>query len=580
MGLWDDARNLGLAALGTVGGVVNEWAGSALRKADTESQESGPGGSQQDSAKSNPVPTKPAADDPKSLFWDPFAIIEQLGYKDRPSQITYGTLRAIAWKNPILQAVIQTRVQQVASFCMPQHDRYQLGFRIKLRESDKEPTKKEREWMKQMETVFTRTGVTDNPRGRQNFETFLRKLAWDSLVFDQMCYEIVPNRKGEPAEWYAVDASTIRLADSASTFIDEDETKAVRTVQVYDGVVINEYTQDELVFGVRNPRTDIRLYGYGVSELEMLVPCVTSLLYAWEYNQRFFSQGSAAKGIINFKGVVPENQLQQFRRHWYQMISGVENAWKTPITNSDELQYINLQQSSRDMEYNAWMDFLIKVACSMYQMDPLEVNFKYGNAGQKSGLQEASNKEKITESKERGLRPLLRFIANSINTNILWPINENFEFAFVGLDAKTQDELADLNSKRVKTMMTVDEIRAEDDLPPLPDGKGEVILEPTWLQWAQIKEGGMEGGGFGEEGGDMGEGEADNEGGGDQGEEGPPNEGGGGEENEGPDFEGMLAKYGAKPGKPGEAAKPAQRGEGAKNENTEKSLSRKWVVNL
>jgi phage portal protein BeeE len=458
-----------------------------------------PGNLNADTAISNPVPTEKADQDPKALFFDPFSIIEQLGFKDRPSQVTYGTLKAITWRVPIIQAIVQTRIQQIAAFCRPQHDRYQLGYRLKLREQEKEPSPAERQWMTQMENVLTRTGITDNPRGRDSFEKFLRKLAWDSLIYDQMCFEVVPNRRGQPAEWYAVDAATIRLADSASTYMNEDLDTAIRYVQIYDGMIIAEYTCDELCFMTRNPRTDIRLHGYGVSELEMLIPTVTSILYAMEYNQKFFSQGSAAKGIINFKGTVPEKQLQAFRRHWYQMLSGVENAWRTPITNSDELQYINLQQSSRDMEFNSYMDFLIKIACAMYTIDPAEINFKYGNVGQKGGLQESSNKEKVVESKERGLRPLLRHIAQAINQYIIWPINEEFEFDFVGLDAKTKDEIADLNMKRVKSFCTVDELRAEDDLSPLPNGQGEVILDPTWLQFNAQKQaaamGGMPGAG-------------------------------------------------------------------------------------
>jgi hypothetical protein len=415
----------------------------------------------------------------------------------------------MVWKTPVIQAIIQTRVNQIAAFSTPQHDRYQMGFRLKLRDSNKEPTKQDKIWMEQGESLIMRTGVTNNPRGRDSFETFLRKLAFDTLVFDQMTFEVVPSREGMPCEWYAVDASTMRIADSATTYMDEDDTKAVRYVQIYDGMIIAEYTQEELCFGVRNPRTDIRLYGYGVSELEMLINCITALLWSWEYNQKFFSQGTAPKGLLNFKGAVPEKQLKSFRRHWYQMLAGVENAWRTPITNADELQWINMQNTNRDMEFSAWMDFLIKVGCSMYLMDPVEVNFKYGNTGQRGGLQEANNKEKIVESKERGLRPLLRFIAQSMNQNIIWPMNEDFEFAFVGLDAKTQDDIANLNQKRVKTMMTVDELRAEDDLEPLPDGKGEIILDPTWLQFVQGKEAaeqGEEPGGFGAPGaeGDQG----------------------------------------------------------------------------
>lgn len=482
MAIRDRIRGAGSVLAGAAGDAL-VGLGEVLLKAGDEDNTHGPGGTAADSAKSAPVPTEKAEGDPKSLFWDPFAIIEQLGYRDRPSQISYGTLRAMFYQTHVIGAVIQTRVNQVAAFSSPSHDRYSLGFRLKLRDSEKEPTKAERNWMQQAETLIMRTGVTDNPRGRDNFEEFLKKLTWDSLVYDQMCFEVVPNRKGIPAEWYAVDAATIRQADTASTYLNEDVSKAVRFVQIYDGMIINEYTQEELCFAVRNPRTDIRLYGYGVSELEMMMRAVTAFLWGWEYNQRAFSQGSAQKGILNFKGAIPEKQMKAFRRHWYTMLSGVANSWRTPITNADDLQWISMHSTNRDMEYNAWMDFLIKVLCAFYQMDPVEVNFKYGNTGQKGGLTEASNKEKITESKERGLRPLLRHIATCINQHIVWPMNESMEFAFTGLDAMTRDEMANLNQKRVKTSWTVDELRAEEDKPPLPDGLGEVILDPTWLQF-------------------------------------------------------------------------------------------------
>lgn len=566
MGFLDNIRDVSLVALEAAQSFLARPGDVGFRKADSEGPEATPGGTQADSAGSNPVPTMKADADPKTMMWDPFAIIEQLGYKDRPSAITNGTLKAICWKVPTIHTVIMTRVRQVAAFSTPTTDRYQLGFRIKTRDTEKEPTKAERLWCRQMEALIMRTGVTNNPRARNTFEAFLIKLAWDSLVYDQMCFEIVPNRKNEPAEWYAVDAATIRLADSASTYLDEDLDKAVRYVQIYDGMIITEYNQEELCFGVRNPRTDIRLFGYGTSELEMLIPTVTSLLYSCEYNQKFFSQGSAAKGIINFKGTVPEKQLQAFKNLWYQQIASVQNAWRTPIVNSDDLQYINLQQSSRDMEFSAWMDFLLKVSCAMYAMDPSEINFKYGNTGQKGGLQEANNREKITESKERGLRPLLRFISNEINTHIIWPTNENFEFAFMGLDAETKDDVAALNQKRGKTMMTVDELRAEDDKPPLPDGKGEVILDPTWLQHAQMKEGVMEGGA------EMGEGDGEDADGDDDGDE---------SDSKKKNFQAMLDDMddGDDEDEDGDEEEDKKKKPGEKP--VKKSLSRKtWTVNL
>lgn len=549
MGFRDRLLNVGRNLAGVAGDALMGWAeddgfwkaedGSRGQALDEESDERAPGGSAEDTPENAPPPQEPAKDDPKALFWDPFSVIEQLGYKDRPSAVTYGTLKAISWKMPIVQTIIKTRTNQVAMFAKPSKDRYDMGFKFHPRgEPNKELSPGERKWADQMETIIMRTGVTDNPRGRDSFETFTKKFMKDSLLFDQGTFEIVPNAKGQPAEWYATDSSSMRLADSASTYLDEDILDATRYVQIYDGMVVTEYTQAELCFGVRNPSTDMRLYGYGTSELEMLINVVTSLLWAWEYNQRAFSQGSAAKGILNFKGAIPDKQLRAFRRHWYQMLSGVENAWRTPITNADELQWIALQNTNREMEYSAWFDFLIKVTCAMFDMDPVEINFKYGNTGQKNAMQDQHNRDKINESRDRGLRPLLRYFAACMNRYIIWPINEGMELGFVGLDAQTKDEVASLNQKRVKTSYTVNELRAEDGLEPLEHG--DIILDPVYQQASQAAQ---QQDMMGEDGQDQGEGEEDDD--------------------EEFDFESMLEDEGDDSGnggddKPAEPAKPPQ----------------------
>lgn len=518
MGIRDRLRGMGRVAASMTADALQDWAADDLAKAkpkpgeynSDEGPETAPGGSDEDTADNSPVPTQAALDDPRSMFFDPFAVIEQMGFKERKTNISYGTLRAMVWKMPVIQAIIQTRLNQVASFCRPQRDRYSLGFKIQLRDSEKEPSAQDKKWIAGATNLMLRTGITENPRGRDNMEAFVRRLAWDSYVYDQMGFEIVPNRTGKPAEWYAVDGATLRLADTPTTFVDEDDTDAIRHVQIYDGMIVAEYTHAELGFGVRNPRTDIRNYGYGYSELEMLVTTITNLLWGFDYNQNAFKQGSVHKGLLNFKGAISDKSLKAFRRFWYAQLAGVENSWRTPITNAEEVQWHPMHQGNRDMEYNAWIDFQIKIACAIYTMDPGEINFQYGNVGQKAALTEGSNRDKIMESKERGLRPMLRFMADMFNRFIIWPMNESFEFEFCGLDARTPEQAADLNTTRVKTVVTVDELRAEEDKPPLPDGKGEVILDPTWLQHAQAidapdeaEEGGYPGeeGEGGEEGG-------------------------------------------------------------------------------
>lgn len=466
MGILDTIRT---AAAGAADALAKAEEAEAQGNADTTAD-----------AKSAPDSVGEPVADPKAIFWDPFSVIDALGYKEKPSSITYATMNAMVWRMPILQAIIKRRLDQLANFCEPQLDKFQTGYRIQTKDRKATPTKATEKKSQEIENWLKTTGKTENPRTRDSFEVFLRKVGRDALVYDQMCFETREDRGGRPYDFYAVDGSTIRIADTTKLNFTgaEDE---VRYVQIYDGLVTAEYTADELCFGIRNPATDIRNQGYGHAETEMLITTVTSLLWSWDYNQKFFSQGTSSKGILNFKGAVSEKHLRQFRRHWYSMVAGVENAFKTPITNAEDLQYIDLQQSNRDMEFSAWFDFLIKVTCAIYGMDPMEINFKYGDSGGAGSMFESSNKQKLTQSKDAGLKPLLRFIQQRINQHLISRLDEDFEFVFVGLDAQTPAELAELNQKMVTTYKTLNEVRAEEDLPSLGE-EGDIILNPVFMQ--------------------------------------------------------------------------------------------------
>lgn len=500
MGVFDSIRGRTSDALGGAMGFLGNVAADSFEKAAKDiakNRDGYPG----DLPAGLP---EPARNEPKSLLYDPFAIIDQLGYKDRPSRITYHTLADMGRQIPVVAAIVQTRINQVANFGILQPDDREPGFKIALRDKQKNATKKEKQRADDIARWLLNTGSSQSLQ-KDTFEVFLRKIVRDSLLYDQSTFEVVPNERGEPADFYAVDAATIRIADLPPGAEVEDDPDRARYVQIYDDVVIAEFAIQELCFGVRNPRTGIRLNGYGFSELEMLLSTMTAMLWAFEYNRRFFSQGSATKGVLNFKGSIPDSKLDAFRRHWYAMINGVQNAWRTPITNAEELQWISLHASNRDMEYSAFFDFLIKVACGVFQFDPSEINFTYGNTGQSSQMFQAPAEQRIKGSKDRGLRPILRSLSSWLNRYLIWPIEPDMELQFVGINPKDASETIDQEKKQVSYKMTVDELRAEDDLPPLPDGKGEVILDPTWLQFSQAKdaeaqqgEEGAEGGGWDE----------------------------------------------------------------------------------
>lgn len=429
---------------------------------------------------------------PIAHFENPMSVIDAAGYKDKPFSLSYEILRRMASRNAVIGAVITTRINQVSSFTKPaRFNKDGIGYEIILRDPNAVPTDQQKKVILAIEMFLENCGF-ESDLNRDGFDQFIRKILRDSLTYDQACFEVVPDRLNRPAEILAVDASTIR---AASHDIDNDlysqytnsGSKNVSWVQVIDGTIQSAFTSEELAFGVRNPRTDVDLQPYGFSELEQLIHQITSHLFAEEYNSRYFSQGGTTKGILNIKSdanAADRESIESFKRQWKAQVSGLYGAWKTPILQvPNGLEYINVSQSNREMEFEKWMNYLINICCAVYQIDPAEVNFPNngGVGGTGASMMEGSNEQRLKNSKDKGLRPLLRFVEELINKYVISRFSSDFVFCFSGLDNKSDKEIADLDASAVKVYKTVNEIRAEHDKEPI-DG-GDVILDGTFIQY-------------------------------------------------------------------------------------------------
>ncbi|MNW28243.1 Phage portal protein [compost metagenome] len=429
----------------------------------------------------------------KALLEDPLGLVQATGYKDKQFSLSYDVLRRMASRDAVISSIITTRVNQVSTFTAPaRFSRTGLGYEIRLRDPDESATKEDKDNMVAIEQFLENTGY-NNDNGRDDFDTFIRKITRDRLTFDQVNFEIIPDSKGRPAEFIAVDASTIRKATEQiqpeavqSGGLKKNE--EVKYVQVINGSVTAYFTAEEMSFGVANPRTDILMSGYGYSELEMIIHQVTSHLWAEEYNSRFFSQGGTTKGILNLKGnanaPIAPHQLESFKRQWLSQVSGMTGAWKTPVVSVDGLEYINVSQSNREMEFEKWMNYLINIACAVYQIDPAEINFpNRGGAGNSGGggLGDGGIEDRLNHSRDKGLRPLLRFIESLVNKHIVSKFDQKYVFSFVGVDAKSEKESASLRKMDVETYKTVNEIRKEEGLTKIEGG--DILLNPQYIQY-------------------------------------------------------------------------------------------------
>lgn len=376
-----------------------------------------------------------------------------------------------------------------------------------------------RDARKKAQDFIINCGLTENrpfDSKKWNFDSALRAITRDSLTYDRYATEVVPDRAKRPHHWFPVDGASIKFASPnfknykqiADNFLNLDilypenqvqamekqkvlqlddklmDKNAYKYVQIIRGKIERAYTEDELKVGIRNITTDIYANGYGVSELELAVGLVTGHLNAEFYNQAYFTQGFSAKGILHIKAAINRRKLETVRQQWQHMLKGARNSFQTPIfAGMEDVAWIPLTQNHNDIGFEGWMRYLIKMICAIYQIDPQEIGIGFKEEGGSGGGMSGNNtQEKLDHSKNKGLYPLLRHIENFINENILKPFDNRFVIKFTGITAETRDDSVKRQDLERKFKKTLNEIRMEDGLPPLPGGD-ELILGPEYMTW-------------------------------------------------------------------------------------------------
>jgi len=417
---------------------------------------------------------------PQSMFSDPLNLFSGTEWISRHRtgmgqlHLSFSELRVMA-KNPVIGSIIQTRINQMATFMEPQRDFYSPGFKV-VRKDHQEPDLEE---VIRISAWLMTTGLEGY--GEPDLETLARKWCRDTLVLDQTAIEVVPNRDGTPSYLVAVDAATIRLLRRAIEHAVPPGDDETLYVQILNEKIVTEYNARELIFGVRNWSTDIHSAGYGFSELEMLVRIVTTMMNTERYNAGQVTQGGTQKGLLVVKGTADQEQFSSFKRDFREAIRNAAAFWRPPvlqIAKDADVDWVRLDSPNRDMEYSQLFDFLVKQACGVYQIDPSEINWVIGASGASTTF-EARQKDQILLSQKKGLSPLLKTFANQLNRCIVNFLNPEYMIEFVGVGVDREID-GDIREKEVKSYITVNEQRAEIGLKPIIGG--DVILNENFVE--------------------------------------------------------------------------------------------------
>lgn len=402
----------------------------------------------------------------QSVFFDPNDLSGNgKGFKDSKGILSFEILRRMG-NIHIIRSIVNTRIEQIQNFLHFSEDDQKEGFTIRkktslFKESKKEISSDEKKKIEEIVEFLMNSGFNEKWDNIDDFQTFVRKIAFDSLTLDQLAFEIVRDKGWNIKKYRAVDASLIRFLDS----VDPKQRERLEDYRFKgylprfcmtwdDQILINPTTKEpilyypwELGFGIRNKSSDIRKNGYGTSELEILVDLITGVLWSIQYNMNNFSIGSTPKGFINVKNAnISESNMNEFRQAWSQMMAGVRNAKRTPVINGIDLEWIDLDKSNREMEYQEWAQFLVIMVCSVYRIDPSELGFSFKNQAQIFG--QDGQKARLQHSREKGLKPILIFLENIITKYIVSEIDEDYEFVFTGIEV--EDEETQVNLDKIK----------------------------------------------------------------------------------------------------------------------------------
>lgn len=432
----------------------------------------------------------------KSMLIDPYSLSRSMGYVEKQVPISNQVLRNMG-RVPIMKAIIGTRVEQIVDFCEPQADKYSTGFvvrpkRIKPGQEDKEKlTKAEEKDIEEITQFLLNCGTEDNEWHGDTLESMIRKFIPDCLTLDQGTFEIVRNKMMEPTEVIATDGATFHIADSwdDDTYTgDKEQINGYYPsyVQVFEGRIIADFYPWELCFGVRNPQSSIYANGYGRSEMEDLIQTVTSILHADQYNANYFKTGSNPKGILKVSGNVNTSRIEELKGQWGAQMAGVQNAHKMPVIEADKLDFINTQASNKDMEYSKYYEFLIKIGCAVYKLDPSEIGFPLPGGADSKPMFEGSNEQRVKYSKDKGLKPLLKFVQQKLNKYIVSYLKDGkYELIFAGLDSETAEKELEADIKKMAAgLMTLETGMAKYG--HKFDQEKDIILNPVYLQYKQM----------------------------------------------------------------------------------------------
>ncbi len=385
------------------------------------------------------------------------------------------SLAKIASENIAPQMIIGMRIADILSYANLSNHPWKKGWRITHREADKNPTKEIRKDVILAENFILNcntqlTGTERDARGYTSFRQFLAALTRDTLIMDGMAVWTDRGDDGKVQAFKTLYSGNIRLAMPGG-YMNDPRIFAVAVDQ--SGTIITTFTRDELVWYVRNPRSQPDVYGYGLSELQIGVRLIQGFQNAFDMNADTFQRNHVPNGMLLLKGVGwVQRQLDILTRVWNNMAAGISKRWQFPalvVPKDGDLSVLDLSDiRGKEAYYMDYMNLSIGAFCTVFRFPPHRLGYKASGKGPDSEMPNQTAMERIDEE-DIGKEELLDHIELMINEYLLHSRFPHLRFEFTG---KNQKQDAREYEER-SLAMTFKERRANVGLGSLEDAAKE-----------------------------------------------------------------------------------------------------------
>jgi len=212
----------------------------------------------------------------------------------------------------------------------------------------------------------------------------------------------------------------------------------------------------------------------GISPVRMAAQAIGMSQAAEATAARLFKSGNMLNGLLSTEAELDQSQAETLQARWAEKFAGIDGAHKIAVIDSGA-KFQSLTMPADDAQLLESRDFQVTEAARFFGIPPYLMYQTDKTTSWGSGLEQQARGFNQFDLGPNWLNPAEQRISKE-----LLPAGQKARY---DLDSLLRgDSIARAEFYRVMREMgafNVDEIRAYEDLPPLPNGAGQEYMQPT-----------------------------------------------------------------------------------------------------